>query len=209
MLLVDITDHANTPLPEEMPLIVLSDCFHYPECVLPLYIFEPRYRAMLTHALKSDRMFGVGVKRSATSDEILPVVTAGLVSACVTQEDGTSHLLLLGLRRARITGFTQEKPFRIARIEPLVCQDACQERVTTLHSQVIASLPKCKGGAEPAMQQLLSKLSVTNCLEALCDILTYHFVHSASSLAQSLVEPCLEKRYQILLNALQRPTTTV
>ncbi|MBL9115897.1 MAG: LON peptidase substrate-binding domain-containing protein [Verrucomicrobiaceae bacterium] len=194
---------ASLKLPDELPLIVLSDCFHFPQCVLPLYIFEERYRAMLAHALRTHRMFGVGVRVRRNSDDILPVTTVGLISACVTQNDGTSHLLLHGLKRARITGFSQDGPFKIAQIEKMECPQASSERIKTLRSQVMASLPVCQLGAEQAMRQLCDKLLSTDCPEALCDILTYHFVNSPRTLAKSLTEPCLEKRYQILLNELR------
>ena len=65
-------------LPESLGLIVLEECFHFPGCFLPLYIFEQRYRQMMDHALSTSRMFGVG---TMVDDELLPVTTAGLIRA--------------------------------------------------------------------------------------------------------------------------------
>jgi len=101
--------------------MVLSDCTLFPHCLLPLYIFEPRYRDMLTHALETDRMFCIGtIQRDADDSDdaaIRDVSTAALIRACVAQPDGTSNLILQGVRRIRLAGWQQREPFRIAAIE--------------------------------------------------------------------------------------------
>jgi ATP-dependent Lon protease len=46
----------------------------------------------------------------------MPVITVGLIRASKKREDGTSHVMLYGVQRIRITGWVQETPFRIATI---------------------------------------------------------------------------------------------
>ena len=191
-------------LPSELPLIVLSECFHFPGCFLPLYIFEERYREMLKHALRTHRMFGVGVRVEDDSDEILPMVTVGLIRACVTQQDGTSNVMLQGVKRMSVTGFTQTKPFKIATIEEPTCTEACPDRLAELQKLAIESLPRCPTGAEAAMAKLMNQLKECNCPEATCDLLTYHFIRSGEMLAKSMTEACLVKRYELLISALDR-----
>jgi len=43
----------------ELPLFPLPDVVLFPQEVLPLHIFEPRYRMMLSTVLETDRRFGV------------------------------------------------------------------------------------------------------------------------------------------------------
>src|SRR3954468_10593812 len=118
---MECSDDCSRPtLPAEMPVMVLPDCHLFPGCLLPLYIYESRYRKMLAHALNSNRMFCVGNREGDSEDSpISPSSTAGLVRACVQRTDGTSHLLLLGVPRIRLGEWVQIKPFRIARIEPI------------------------------------------------------------------------------------------
>ncbi len=102
--------------------MVLPGAVLFPNTVLPLRIFEPRYRAMLQWALERDRMFCVALMKpeitdANTEDQFFHTAGIGLVSASVTQPDGTSNLMLQGLARVRFTGFTQRTPFRIATIE--------------------------------------------------------------------------------------------
>ena len=46
-------------LPEQVPVMPLPGAVLFPHALLPLYIFEPRYREMLEHALSHHRMFAV------------------------------------------------------------------------------------------------------------------------------------------------------
>ena len=59
---------AHFPLPDKMPVMVLSNCFLLPGCFLPLFIFEERYRLMLKHALETDRMFCVGIRKRSSGN---------------------------------------------------------------------------------------------------------------------------------------------
>ncbi len=93
----------------------------FPHALMPLFIFEPRYRAMLAHALQGDRMFCVALMKPGVEEAISPrdfheTAGVGLVRACVGHDDGTSHLVLQGLARVRLESFVQEQPFRIARL---------------------------------------------------------------------------------------------
>jgi Lon protease-like protein len=103
-------------LPATMPVMALSGVTLFPNALLPLYIFEPRYREMLTQVLAGDRIFAVGMVRPDTGEEsIFPVAGAGLVRACVEQPDGTSQLILQGLARVRFDDFAQTDPYLIGR----------------------------------------------------------------------------------------------
>ncbi len=105
-------------LPETLGVIALPGTILFPNALLPLYIFEPRYREMLAASLSDERVFGVAMQ-SASDDQVHEVGGAGLVRACVRNVDGTSHLVLHGVARVRFTEWVQTEPYRIARIEPL------------------------------------------------------------------------------------------
>ncbi len=169
---------------------------------MPLFIFEPRYKLMLKGALATHRMFGIGVRLEAESDKILPVTTIGLISACKDRPDGTSHLMLLGLKRARIVGCAQEEPFYIAKIEPLLTTHLDDPALPSLRDEAIAAIPPCPQGAEVSLEKVKEQMLTKSDLESLCDILTYHFVRCGTAMAASLCEPSLVERYRILITAL-------
>src|SRR6059058_93533 len=115
-------------LPDQVPVMPLPGALLFPNALLPLHIFEPRYQDMLEHALREHRMFSVALIRPQRSqwktiDDFFHVAGLGLIRACVGRGDGTSNLILQGLQRVRFTGFEQEKPFPIARIDAVESRD--------------------------------------------------------------------------------------
>jgi Lon protease-like protein len=197
--------HSPAPsfaLPETLGLIVLDECFHFPGCFMPLFIFEQRYRQMLDHALQSSRMFAVGSTMNGT---VLPVTTAGLIRASKKRDDGTSHVMLYGVSRVRITGWVQEKPFRIATIEPFrTLRHSTDEEMEQMKRHALDLLPPSTPECSEAMQTLRSTLADMSCPEIACDILSYHFIHEPEAVSQLLLEPSLEKRYAMLADELER-----
>jgi Lon protease-like protein len=107
-------------LPSEIPVMTLPNAILFPQAMLPLYIFEPRYRKMLTDALNSHRMFSVAMQRPGRTREIPSTVAGlGLIRASVANRDGTSHLILQGLARIELAEIVRYKPYRVQRIRRL------------------------------------------------------------------------------------------
>ena len=53
-------------LPTEIPLFPLPNVVLFPAALLPLHIFEPRYRAVVADALESERLIGMVMLRPGT-----------------------------------------------------------------------------------------------------------------------------------------------
>lgn len=138
--------------------MTLPNATLFPQALLPLYIFEPRYRQMLADALHSDRMFSVAMRRPGSSRETpLPVAGVGLIRVSVRHKDGTSHLILQGLARVELEETVRYKPYRIQRIRPLptppcdsVAADALLAKVRELvRERVALGLPFSFPGEQP------------------------------------------------------------
>jgi ATP-dependent Lon protease len=107
-------------IPREVPVMTLPNATLFPQALLPLYIFEPRYRQMLADALNSNRMFSVAMQRPGSTREApSPVAGLGLIRVSVGHRDGTSHLILQGLARVELEEAVRYRPYRIQRIKPL------------------------------------------------------------------------------------------
>src|SRR6266536_3742468 len=101
-------------LPNKLPVMPVPGAVLFPHALLPLYIFEPRYRKMLGHALQQHRVFCVTLIKPSCPDwhspeDFFHFATAGLIRACVERSDGTSNLILQGLQHVCFTSFEQEK----------------------------------------------------------------------------------------------------
>lgn len=107
-------------MPREVPVMTLPNATLFPQALLPIYIFEPRYRQMLADSLSSHRMFSVAMQRPNNIREIpSPVAGVGLIRVSVAHRDGTSHLILQGLARVELGEAVRYKPYRIQRINAL------------------------------------------------------------------------------------------
>jgi ATP-dependent Lon protease len=191
-------------LPDEIPVMDLSDCVLFPGCQLPLYIFEERFRQMLQHALDGSRMMCVGTRTADPELPVLPWSTAAVISACVRQPDGTSHVMLQGLQRIHLRSWVQEKPFRIARIEPIEPQlSVTGDELEVLRAAACSMLPTPTPKCAELMNALHELLDTTACADRVCDILSYHFVRQPGPLVTLMAEPDLAKRYRILIKQLR------
>lgn len=109
---------------ERVPVFPLPNAILFPHVELPLHIFEPRYRKMLRSALKGNNLLVVSLlqKEWETHAEPYPcheIAGVGYVKISIRNSDGTSNIILKGIKRVRITEFLQTEPYRVASIAPL------------------------------------------------------------------------------------------
>ena len=116
-------------LPAEVPLFPLPNVVLFPAALLPLHIFEPRYRAMFGDALEGDRLIGMVMLRPGWEKNyegtppVYPVGCAGFITHADRLPDGRFNVILCGLEKFRILGERRvgdgENPYRMARIESI------------------------------------------------------------------------------------------
>ena len=194
-------------LPAEAPVMVLPGALLFPNALLPLYIFEPRYRAMLAHALAGPRMFCVaqtrpGVSEARSEKDFFAVAGVGLVRACVGKDDGTSNLILQGLARVRMTGFAQTRPFRIAEIEEIESVGGDSIEAEALGRKVLELCERFKESGAQIPGQLDTFLSHLTDLGMLADLVAHTFVADPFARQRMLEEPDVSARLRMLIQAL-------
>jgi len=107
-----------------IPLFPLPDVVLLPGTLLPLHVFEPRYRAMVADALAGEKTIGMtmlvpGADAAATAPPIHPVGTAGEIVESETLPDGRYNILLEARFRFRVIDEDRPDPYRVARVEEL------------------------------------------------------------------------------------------
>jgi len=124
-------------IPREIPVMTLDNATLFPQALLPLHIFEPRYRQMLSDALHSNRMFSVAMQKPGSTRETpSPVAGLGLIRVSVQHKDGTSHLILQGLARVELEDTVRYKPYRIQRIRAMETPPCDNVKVDALVAKV-------------------------------------------------------------------------
>jgi Lon protease-like protein len=107
-------------LPSQVAVMTLSNAILFPQAMLPLHIFETRYRKMLADALDGSRMFAVAMQKPGSTRECpFGVAGLGMVRASVTNSNGTSNLILQGLVRVELLKTVKYKPYRVNHIRPI------------------------------------------------------------------------------------------
>ena len=96
----------------ELPLFPLPDVVLFPQEVLPLHIFEPRYRMMLRTVMAEDRRFGV-VRWDPQENQMAGVGCCAEILHCQNQEDDRSNIVTMGQQRFRVLDIVRDAPFRV------------------------------------------------------------------------------------------------
>ncbi len=180
----------------------------FPHALLPLYIFELRYRAMLQHALDDHRMFIPTLIKPQRSewrsvDDFHHVATIGLIRACVGRGDGTSNLILQGLQRVRFVGFVQERPFPIARLEPLRAPaPSSAPEIGALGRKLLELYEQFKGHGRQFHENVDRYLSELRDPEMLADLMAATFIADPMRRQQLLEEVTLARRLRLVIQYL-------
>lgn len=184
--------------------MVLPGALLLPNSLLPLYIFEPRYKQMLAHALAHERMFCVALQKPQTTEDFFHVAGLGLIRACVARDDGTSHLILHGIARVKLARFVQETPFLIAQIHPLHSSAADNPENGALCTRALelCRLLKNKGLEIPAA--LDEKLPQFSSPELIADVLTQAVIQNPLERQRFLEELVVSERLRMLIRHLQQ-----
>ena len=188
----DLSAVALFPLPN----VVL-----FPRAILPLHIFEERYKAMTADALDGDGQIAMALLRPGwekcyySRAAIEPEVCVGQILQSERLPDGTYNFLLQGCTRARVVGEDPpgERLYRIAKLEPIVEStpmeidlSAHRDRMNELFAtgamsraclgkqfrQMLASTWPTQDVADVAAFYLLDDLPLKQSLLAECDVVS-------------------------------------
>jgi Lon protease-like protein len=198
---------SSAILPLQVPVMPLPGALLFPHALLPLYIFEERYREMLDHALSQHRMFSVALLKPhrtqwQSADDFFHVAGVGLIRACVGRGDGTSNLILQGLERVRFTGFEQEAPFPIATIDALESDFVSSVETEALAAKVLELYAKFKGDGRQLPAKVDQYLSDLGDPEMLADLVASTFITDALRRQRVLEELSVNQRLRLLIQYL-------
>jgi Lon protease-like protein len=115
--------------PFSIPIFPLPSVVLFPNVLLPLHIFEPRYRQMVEEALAGDRMIGMVLLKPGfeANYEGAPAVyrtgCAGLITRAERLEDGRFNMVLRGVEKFTIRNEDAPAPGRLYRSAVISPQD--------------------------------------------------------------------------------------
>lgn len=185
--------NSEIEIPAEVPVMTLSETVLFPQAMMPLFIFEPRYRQMLSDVLNKERIFAVAsVDPDQEEAEVLetpyPIAGVGVVRACKQNPDGTSNLILQGLARVHFEEIVAEEPYRRARISQVMSEtDGEPDSLSAIQPTLVNLVQTQKRLGAPIPNEVLQFLSNIKEPENVLDLAIYTLC-SSSRLKQQLLE---------------------
>lgn len=195
-------------VPETVPVMTLPNTVFFPQSLLPLHIFEPRYRTMLRDALATNRLFAVARlddQRRREPGAVEPphrVASLGIIRACQESGDGTSNLLLQGLCRVEIRDILRELPYRLIAVRPLTSVSGGNHtQLEIMRLEVLRLLNLRRRLGTPAPKGMTQFLETIEDFDAFADIAVFNLCED-TAIKQRLLEE-LDTRRRLTLFAAQ------
>lgn len=175
---------------EALPIFPLPRVVLLPGGLLPLHVFEPRYRAMIRDCLAEGpralamAMLEPGWERAYQQrPPIRRVAGAGRIVAHRANQDGTYDLVLRGLSRVRLDERTElDRPYRVARASLLEDRDGEDEPALRralepllLTSSSLAALEQARG------RQTGAPIEAGDAPAAIVDRIADRWIHDAAT----------------------------
>lgn len=184
----------------KVPLFPLPDVVLFPGAVLPLHVFEPRYREMTRDALEGERLIAMALLKPGWEADyygnppVHEVIGIGRIAEEKALPDGRYLLLLRGVARARILDIVRDRSYRVARVMiledrvPEGAEAAFRPALEDLYARRVAAAAEVPAGALP--------------LGALCDRVAAALVRDAAARQALLAEEDVGLRCRRLLEAI-------
>ncbi|HYA31485.1 MAG TPA: endopeptidase La, partial [Thermodesulfovibrionales bacterium] len=120
-------DEKEIEIPDALPVLPVRDIVVFPYMILPLFVGREMSIKAIDHALDTNRMVMLVTQRdlnveNPSPDDLHAIGTVGIIMRMLKLPDGRVKILVQGVSKARVLGFTQTEPFYTATIEKIVDQ---------------------------------------------------------------------------------------
>jgi Lon protease-like protein len=129
-----MSGRAGADIWADLPLFLLNTVL-FPGMVLPLHIFEDRYKLMIDRCLEEGRPFGVVLIREGkevfdAGGKTVPyeVGTTAMIARTSRLDDGRMNIITIGSERFRIHGLRHDLPYLSGTAEPWPLLEATSEQ---------------------------------------------------------------------------------
>jgi uncharacterized protein len=194
-----------------IPLFPLPNVVLFPRAVLPLHIFEERYKAMTAHALRGNGLIAMALlkpgweKNYYQRPAIEPVVCVGTILSHEKLPDGKYNFLLQGSVRARIVReIEQEQPYRVAELSPLKEARAMEIDLSEERRRLISVFDGGTLLATGIGRQFRQLLSTPLPTPDIADLIAFNFLDDVKLKQSLLAETDVRRRISRIVSAFEQ-----
>ena len=197
--------------PACLPIFPLPDLTFFPHTVLPLHIFEPRYRAMVSDCLARNRKLAVVGLKPGYEDNyegkpaVHAVAGAGEIVRCERLATGRFNILITGESRIRIDReLPSDTLYRL--VEATVLEDVGDggPRAAALTAEIKERCQRVLNAVGRSSPRLEAALSSSPSPAILADQIASALIPSPPLRQRLLEETDVERRLGLLLTSLDR-----
>lgn len=192
-----------------VPLFPLPNVVLFPRAVLPLHIFEERYKDMTADALAGPRLVAMALLRPGWETQyygrapVHPVVCVGRILTHEKLRDGKYNFLLQGQVRARIVREHCGRPYRQVELEELPRPPFLEIDVYEYRQRLVELFAQGGLGVLPIAGQVRQMLSGPMNTVDVGDLIAYNLLDDIPLKQSLLAEPDARARLAGLLRALE------
>ncbi len=194
-----------------IPVFPLPNVVLLPRTILPLHVFEHRYRVMTRDALDGNRLIAMALLKPGfesnyhTLDvDIHPEVCVGRVLREERLTDGRFNFLLQGITRARVLREDHSREYRrslLTPVAPIMPPPDVEEQLRSQIRSLLTSESLARLAREANWLELLSCSSFT--LSDVCDVLASAILPCPEDKQRFLAEPCATARARCIVEVLE------
>lgn len=200
-------NEAFVSVPQVVPVFPLPDVVLFPRQILPLHLFEPRYRAMVADALAGDKTIAIALLKPdyepyyfTPRAPIHTLVGVGRIIASERVEGDKYNILLRGQTRALIVEELPGRPYRLARIETVQPRcDASAEVRQQLRAELFDAVRTHLAGDSNCRERYLQLFEAPLTLGELTDLIASGLPLAGELRQTLLAEPENSARTRCLL----------
>jgi uncharacterized protein len=192
-----------------VPLFPLPNVVLFPRAVLPLHIFEERYKEMTARALAADRVIAMALLKPGwekcyyAAPAIEPVVCVGRILTHEKLPDGKYNFLLQGVLRARVVDEDRSRSYRRAALEPLRERAAMEIDLSNERLRLTATFAEGAFASLPIVQQFAQMLASPMPTADIADLLAFNFLDDVALKQSLLADPDVRRRVERVIAAIE------
>jgi hypothetical protein len=205
---LDLKDVCNlNEFSGTIPLFPLSTVVFFPNTLLPLHVFEPRYRQMVHDVSRSERIIGMALLKPGWeanyygNPEVFDVVGMGRIVSSETFKDGRINIVLYGLKRVKILEITNEIPYRTAKVE--IVENRLCAGEEAYRSKIEELITRWNFGLGEKEKAHRININTRLPLESLTDALATLILPNVFDKQSLLEEPDVRNRAEVIIKDLQ------
>ena len=193
-----------------VPLFPLPNVVLFPSAVLPLHVFEERYKTMVADALRAKRTIAMALLRPGWEmtyyqrPAIEPVVCVGSIISHERLPDGCFNLLLQGRTRAMIVKEYGDRPYRMAMLQTLSEPAPAEIELMNHRQKMIEIFNSAAFASTPAGRQFRDMLSGPMTTAQVADLAAFNILDGVELKQALLAERDVNRRVERVVQELEK-----